>query len=166
MSAQSVRLNTTASNPANADSVSGDPTKVYRARHPLFGLRSRPAWGLTRVPLPSRYSASPRTRRRRRLATSRWQSAGGRRGQCLCAERQCRRGDGGHDFRFPRVPEQRRSHEHLERDAPGNAAARPVAEPTQEEMNHDKHRSHCRPRGANPGDGKRLAEESHRSRHR
>jgi flagellar basal-body rod protein FlgC len=36
MSAQSVRLNTTASNLANADSVSGDPTKVYRARHPLF----------------------------------------------------------------------------------------------------------------------------------
>src|SRR5262245_41461077 len=36
MSAQSVRLNTTASNLANADSVSGDPAKVYRARHPLF----------------------------------------------------------------------------------------------------------------------------------
>ncbi len=36
MAAQSVRLNTTASNLANADSVSGDPTKVYRARHPVF----------------------------------------------------------------------------------------------------------------------------------
>jgi flagellar basal-body rod protein FlgC len=36
MSAQSVRLNTTASNLANADSVSGDPSKVYKARHPLF----------------------------------------------------------------------------------------------------------------------------------
>ena len=36
MSAQSVRLNTTASNLANADSVSGDPASVYRARHPLF----------------------------------------------------------------------------------------------------------------------------------
>jgi flagellar basal-body rod protein FlgC len=36
MSAQSVRLNTTASNLANADSVSGDPTKVYKAKHPLF----------------------------------------------------------------------------------------------------------------------------------
>lgn len=36
MSAQSVRLNTTASNLANADSVSGDPNQVYRARHPLF----------------------------------------------------------------------------------------------------------------------------------
>jgi len=36
MSAQSVRLNTTASNLANADSVSGDPRRVYRARHPVF----------------------------------------------------------------------------------------------------------------------------------
>jgi len=36
MSAQSVRLNTVASNIANADSVSGDPATVYRARHPVF----------------------------------------------------------------------------------------------------------------------------------
>ena len=36
MAAQSVRLNTTASNLANADSVSGDPEKVYKARHPIF----------------------------------------------------------------------------------------------------------------------------------
>ena len=36
LSAQSVRLNTVASNLANADSVSGDPTKVYKARHPVF----------------------------------------------------------------------------------------------------------------------------------
>jgi flagellar basal-body rod protein FlgC len=36
MSAQSVRLNTVASNLANADSVTGDPNTVYRARHPVF----------------------------------------------------------------------------------------------------------------------------------
>jgi flagellar basal-body rod protein FlgC len=36
MSAQSVRLNTTASNLANAESVSGDPNAVYKAKHPLF----------------------------------------------------------------------------------------------------------------------------------
>jgi len=36
MSAQSVRLNTVASNLANADSVSGDPQTVYRAKHPVF----------------------------------------------------------------------------------------------------------------------------------
>jgi flagellar basal-body rod protein FlgC len=36
LSAQSVRLNTVASNLANADSVSGDPKTVYKARHPVF----------------------------------------------------------------------------------------------------------------------------------
>jgi flagellar basal-body rod protein FlgC len=36
MAAQSVRLNTTASNLANADSVSGDPAAVYKPRHPVF----------------------------------------------------------------------------------------------------------------------------------
>jgi flagellar basal-body rod protein FlgC len=36
MSAQSVRLNATASNLANADSVGSDPASVYKARHPLF----------------------------------------------------------------------------------------------------------------------------------
>ncbi|MBS0378658.1 MAG: flagellar basal body rod protein FlgC [Proteobacteria bacterium] len=36
LSAQSVRLNTVASNLANADSVSGDASTVYKARHPVF----------------------------------------------------------------------------------------------------------------------------------
>ncbi len=36
MSAQSVRLNTVASNLANADSVSNDPNSAYRAKHPVF----------------------------------------------------------------------------------------------------------------------------------
>lgn len=36
MNAQSIRLNVTASNLANAGSVSGDPSKVYRARQPIF----------------------------------------------------------------------------------------------------------------------------------
>jgi flagellar basal-body rod protein FlgC len=36
MAAQSVRLNTTASNLANADSVASDPSQVYRAKHPVF----------------------------------------------------------------------------------------------------------------------------------
>lgn len=36
MNAQSVRMNVTASNLANAGSTSGDPAKVYRARHPVF----------------------------------------------------------------------------------------------------------------------------------
>jgi flagellar basal-body rod protein FlgC len=36
MAAQSVRLNTTASNLANAESVSGDQASVYKPRHPVF----------------------------------------------------------------------------------------------------------------------------------
>lgn len=36
MSAQSLRLNTTASNLANADSVSSSVNQVYRARQPVF----------------------------------------------------------------------------------------------------------------------------------
>ncbi|MGC2032900.1 MAG: flagellar basal body rod protein FlgC [Steroidobacteraceae bacterium] len=36
LNAQTIRLNTTASNLANAESVNGDPSKVYRARHPVF----------------------------------------------------------------------------------------------------------------------------------
>ena len=36
MSAQSVRLNTVASNLPNAESVSGDASTAYRAKHPVF----------------------------------------------------------------------------------------------------------------------------------
>jgi len=36
MSAQSVRLNTTASNLANANSVSSSANETYRSRHPVF----------------------------------------------------------------------------------------------------------------------------------
>lgn len=36
MNAQAVRLNVTASNLANAGSVSGDPDRVYRALQPVF----------------------------------------------------------------------------------------------------------------------------------
>jgi flagellar basal-body rod protein FlgC len=36
LNAETIRLNTTASNLANAESVNGDETKVYRARHPVF----------------------------------------------------------------------------------------------------------------------------------
>jgi flagellar basal-body rod protein FlgC len=36
LSAQSVRLNTVASNLANADAVGSDPNSVYKAREPVF----------------------------------------------------------------------------------------------------------------------------------
>jgi flagellar basal-body rod protein FlgC len=43
LNAETIRLNTTASNLANAESVSGDPAKVYRARHPVFQTLMDPA---------------------------------------------------------------------------------------------------------------------------
>jgi flagellar basal-body rod protein FlgC len=45
LNAQTIRLNTTASNLANAESVSGDATKVYRARHPVFQAMMDPSSG-------------------------------------------------------------------------------------------------------------------------
>jgi flagellar basal-body rod protein FlgC len=40
MNAQSVRMNVTASNLANAGNVSGDPDKVYKAKQPVFSTFS------------------------------------------------------------------------------------------------------------------------------
>ncbi|WP_020649858.1 flagellar basal body rod protein FlgC [Solimonas variicoloris] len=42
MSAQSARLNTVASNLANADAVSGNPDEVYKARLPVFKTLREP----------------------------------------------------------------------------------------------------------------------------
>ena len=49
MSAQSVRLNTTASNIANAESVAESPDETYRARYPVFAAQLENAGG--HVPL-------------------------------------------------------------------------------------------------------------------
>ncbi|MCC5855625.1 MAG: flagellar basal body rod protein FlgC [Idiomarina sp.] len=43
MSAQNVRLNTTASNLANANSVSSSAGETYRARHPVFAAQMQQA---------------------------------------------------------------------------------------------------------------------------
>jgi flagellar basal-body rod protein FlgC len=40
MNAQSVRLSTIASNLANADSVSGNPDEVFRAKQPIFSAEA------------------------------------------------------------------------------------------------------------------------------
>jgi flagellar basal-body rod protein FlgC len=42
LSAQSLRLNLTASNLANMHNVAGDPSEVYRARHAVFRAASEP----------------------------------------------------------------------------------------------------------------------------
>lgn len=45
MNAQSVRMNTTASNLANAETVSSSKDDVYRARHPMFSTVMNEAMG-------------------------------------------------------------------------------------------------------------------------
>jgi Flagellar basal body rod protein len=45
MSAQTTRLNTTASNIANAESVSSSIDQTYRARHPVFSTMLQNAQG-------------------------------------------------------------------------------------------------------------------------
>jgi flagellar basal-body rod protein FlgC len=45
MAAQSVRLNTTASNLANAQAASSSVDEVYRARHPVFSVMQQQAMG-------------------------------------------------------------------------------------------------------------------------
>jgi flagellar basal-body rod protein FlgC len=68
MSAESVRLNTVASNLANADSVSSDPNSVYRAKHPVFqavldsGLDADPATASVEVTGIAESQAAPATR--------------------------------------------------------------------------------------------------------
>ncbi len=53
MSAQSVRLNTTASNLANAQSASSNTDEVYRARHPVFEAMRLDAMRDATSPMPS-----------------------------------------------------------------------------------------------------------------
>jgi flagellar basal-body rod protein FlgC len=48
MSAQNVRLNTTASNISNANSISSSQDKVYRARHPVFAAELNKATDMQR----------------------------------------------------------------------------------------------------------------------
>lgn len=62
MHAQSVRLSTIASNLANADSVSGDPSAVFRAKQPVFSAEavgSDPALAGVRVLRVDESTAAP-----------------------------------------------------------------------------------------------------------
>lgn len=47
MAAQNVRLNTTASNLANAESVTSNMADTYRARHPVFASRLEQAFSMS-----------------------------------------------------------------------------------------------------------------------
>lgn len=62
MTAQSVRLSTIASNLANADSVSGDPNAVFRAKQPVFSTEAvagNPALAGVQVREVSESTAAP-----------------------------------------------------------------------------------------------------------
>ena len=62
MTAQSVRLSTVASNLANADSISGDPNAVYRAKQPVFmtqAVAGNPALAGVQVTEVSESTAAP-----------------------------------------------------------------------------------------------------------
>lgn len=62
MNAQSVRLSTIASNLANADSVSGDPNAVFRAKLPVFATQAvdgDPALSAVRVTGITESTAAP-----------------------------------------------------------------------------------------------------------
>lgn len=54
MSAQSLRLNVTASNLANADSVSSSVDQTYRARHPVFSAMLSDETGKDQAGVPVR----------------------------------------------------------------------------------------------------------------
>lgn len=51
MNAQSLRLNTTASNLANAQSASSSAGDVYRARHPVFAAQAKAAFAGAMQPI-------------------------------------------------------------------------------------------------------------------
>ena len=74
ISAQSVRLNTVASNLANADSVSGDPSTVYKARHPVFesvkASVAAQALGAANGTCSNRVTSTPRSARPPRWGTT------------------------------------------------------------------------------------------------
>src|ERR1017187_3141462 len=125
MSAQSVRLNMVASNLANADSVSGDPNNVYRAKHPVFQAAMGSPGDLSTAKVNvtgiAQSQAAPATRYEpgNPLADAP--------GECLCTERQRGRGNGGHDLGLALLPEQRRGVEHLARHVARDAEAGTVA---------------------------------------
>ncbi len=58
MRAQSLRLNVTASNLANADNVAGRPEEAYRARHPVFAAHMLDAGRQPSLPALPGQSAS------------------------------------------------------------------------------------------------------------
>ena len=104
LSAQSLRLNLTASNLANADSVSGGPGTTYRARYPVFSTalldanRDQGSVGVrvssiveSEAPFAKEFSPDHPGSGRRRIY--------------LSTQRECGGADGRHDLGVPDVSE-------------------------------------------------------------
>ena len=121
LSAQSLRLNLTASNLANMHNVAGDPAAVYRARHAVFQAAADPfssvLAGVDVLGVIESTDAADRALRPR-------QSAGERGRNGVRVERQRDGRDGEHDFGVALVPEQPRGDQHLEGLAVAHAVAR------------------------------------------
>ena len=132
MNAQSIRLNVTASNLANAGNANGDPEKVYRARQPVFSsfdeaLQGQPGIAGVRLegviesdaPLQLQYQPHhPHADAERQRLPDATSTHGRRNGQ--------------HDVGVAFVSEQRRNDQHHQRPVTGNAGAGPLAGKTTE----------------------------------
>ena len=102
------------------------PQTAYRARHPVFeAVRAQLRHAAEGHRARHRGARQQHHRRPARAgdALPARQSAGQCRRLCVRAERERGRGDGRHDQRLARLPEQRGDHEHLEGTAARHAAA-------------------------------------------
>ncbi len=101
MSAQSVRLNTVASNLANAESVSGDANTVYRAKHPVFeAVRAQVAGDAGDQGSAVRVSGIVEDTRAPEKRFDRDNPLANADGYVFTPECECGRGDGRHDQRL------------------------------------------------------------------
>ncbi len=111
LNAETIRLNTTASNLANAESVNGDPSKIYRARHPVFQtMMDNSAANFDEEDAACGRAGARRGRKHRAAldALSAGQSRGEQGWLCLQFERQFDRRDDQHDLGQPHFRHQRR----------------------------------------------------------
>ena len=121
LSAQSLRLNLTASNLANMHNVAGDPAAVYRARHAVFQAASDPFVSvLAGVDVLGVIESTAPPIERYDPGNPQANEAGRR----VRVERQRDGRDGEHDLRVAFVSEQPRGDQHREGPAAAHVVAR------------------------------------------
>jgi flagellar basal body rod protein FlgC len=114
LTAQSARLNTTASNLANADSVTGADGQPYRAKQVVFKATPMGEGGGLGVRVTQVVDSAAPLRMNYDPANP-------------AAERECGRGDGKHDLGLAGLPKQRRSNEYGKESAHQDACHRAVS---------------------------------------